>query len=187
MIKKIQLKESIIYFLFKNKKIIYIGESDIGTKRIFEHRATKDFDEAKYISANDLPFLNNNFFRKYYEARLISFFNPKENRGGNYGTPPLNLFLVKMFLWKENPTADFLRPISRSNDFMRLDFLETKMKNSFKLKKVYNKYTKIWKQIDFTKRLYVDGQNAFKFLAFEEYKPHKNCKKFISRIEKLHN
>ena len=57
MIKEVQLKEPIIYFLIKNKKIIYIGESDIGIKRIFEHRATKDFDTAKYISSNYLKLL----------------------------------------------------------------------------------------------------------------------------------
>ena len=73
---------------------------------------------------------------------------PKENGNGNYGTPPLNIFLIKMFLWKENPTADFLRPISRSTDFMRLDFLETKTKNSRNFKKVYNGYTKIWKELN---------------------------------------
>jgi len=187
MIKEVQLKEPIIYFLIKNKKIIYIGESDIGIKRIFEHRATKDFDTAKYISSNYLKFLNNNLFRKYYEARLIRFFKPKENNSGNYGCPPLNIFLIKMFLWKENPTADFLRPISRSTDFMNLQFLETKARNSNKFKKVFNGYTKIWKELSFDKRLFIDNQNAFKFLAYEQYKPHKNSNKFVPRSERLHN
>jgi len=187
MIKKVQLKEPIIYFLIKNKKIIYIGESDIGIKRIFEHRASKNFDTAKYISSNNLKFLENNLFRKYYEARLIRFFKPKENGNGNYGTPPLNIFLIKMFLWKENPTADFLRPISRSTDFMRLDFLETKTKNSRNFKKVYNGYTKIWKELNFNKKLFVNDKNAFKFLSFEKYKLHKNSNKFVTRKERLHN
>lgn len=187
MIKKIQLKEPIIYFLIKNKKIIYIGESDIGIKRIFEHRASKNFDEAKYISSNNLKFLENSLFRKYYEARLIRFFNPKENGSGSYGTPPLNIFLIKMFLWRENPTADFLRPISRSTDFMKLRFLETKIKNTNKFKKVYNRYTQVWKELNFNKKVYIDKQNAFKFLAYENYKPHKNVKKFVPREEKLHN
>jgi len=186
MIQKIQLKEPIIYFLIKNKKIIYIGESDIGIKRIFEHRASKDFDTAKYISSNNLKFLENNFFRKYYESRLINYFKPKLNNG-NYGVPPLNIFLIKMFLWKENPVADFIRPISRSTDFMNLKFLETKTKNTKKLKKVYNSYTKVWKQLNFNKRLYIDNRNAFKYLAFEKYQGHKNSNKFVPRIEKLHN
>jgi len=186
MIKKIQLKEPIIYFLIKNKKIIYIGESDIGIKRIFEHRASKNFDTAKYISSNDLCFLENNLFRKYYESRLIRFFKPKENKT-NTNIPPLNIFLIKMFLWKENPTADFLRPTSSSTDFMRLDFLETKTKNTRKFKKVYNGYTKIWKQLNFNKKLFVDDENAFKFLSFEKYKLHKNSKKFVPRKERLHN
>ena len=187
MIKKIELKEPIIYFLIKNKKIIYIGESEIGIKRIFEHRASKKFDSAKYISSNNLKFLENNLFRKYYEARLIKFFKPKENKSGEYGSPPLNIFLIKMFLWKENPVADFIRPISKSTDFMNLKFLETKIKNTNKFKKVYNSYTQVWKQLNFNKRLYIDKQNAFKYLAYEKYKPHKNSNKFIPRIEKLHN
>lgn len=186
MIKKIELKEPIIYFLIKNKKIIYIGESEIGIKRIFEHRASKKFDYAKYISSNNLKFLENSLFRKYYEARLINYFKPKLNNG-SYGCSPLNIFLIKMFLWKENPVADFIRPISMSTDFMNLRFLETKIKNTNKFKKVYNSYTQVWKQLNFNKRLYIDKQNAFKYLAYEKYKPHKNSNKFIPRIEKLHN
>ena len=92
-----------------------------------------------------------------------------------------------MFLWRENPTADFLRPISRSTDFMKLRFLETKIKNTNKFKKVYNRYTQVWKELNFNKKVYIDKQNAFKFLAYENYKPHKNVKKFVPREEKLHN
>jgi hypothetical protein len=186
MIKEIQLKEPIIYFLIKNKEIIYIGESDIGIKRIFEHRATKDFDTAKYISSNYLKFLDNNLFRKYYEARLIKFFKPKENKSST-NIPELNTFLLKMFLWKENPTADFIKPLSNLVDFMKYDYLETKVKDTYKIKKVQNKYTKVWKELNLQNKLYVNKQNAFKFLAFEQYQPHKNPNKFVPRLESLHN
>ena len=53
-----------------------------------------------------------------------------------------------------------------------------------------NQYSKIWKDIDLKKKLYIDNQNPFKFLINEKMKPSlagKLRKQFVPRQEKLHN
>ena len=42
---------SLIYFLIKDDKIIYVGKSKQGFKRIFEHK--KDFDSFTYIECDE--------------------------------------------------------------------------------------------------------------------------------------
>lgn len=60
-----------IYFLLKNKKIVYIGQSRNVERRIASHR-DKDFDSFRVIACGVDDLLR-------YEKRLINYFKPELN------------------------------------------------------------------------------------------------------------
>ena len=195
MVKTINIEnEPLIYFLIYMKVIVYIGETatEFG-KRIYQHKKDKKFDEVKCISSNKLSFLKNEYFRKYYELRWINKFKPKYNKEKTKA-PSLNLFLLKMFLWFENPNPHWLVPLSTYSPFMQKKHQrwlpEHKNKNSGKLYWVMNQYSKVWKDLDLKKKIYIDNQNTFKFLLNEKMKfsmAGKLRKQFTPRKERLHN
>ena len=195
MVKTINIEnEPLIYFLIYMKVIVYIGETatEFG-KRIYQHKKDKKFDEVKCISSKKLSFLKNEYFRKYYELRWINKFKPKYNKE-KPKAPSLNLFLLKMFLWFENPNPHWLVPLSTYSPFMQKKHQrwlpEHKNKNSGKLYWVMNQYSKVWKDLDLKKKIYIDNQNTFKFLLNEKMKfsmAGKLRKQFTPRKERLHN
>ena len=81
-----QEKEPLIYFLcdvedinskkIYKKDIVYVGETNVGFSRLFQHTAKKH-NKTMYIRRESFK---NKYFRKYYEARLIKRFNPKYNQ-----------------------------------------------------------------------------------------------------------
>tara|TARA_R110000803_G_scaffold119493_2_gene187798 strand:- start:51 stop:620 length:570 start_codon:yes stop_codon:yes gene_type:complete len=182
-------KEPQIYFLFDKNKLVYIGETKVENgKRINQHK-DKKFDKAKCISSKKLSFLNNEYFRKYYELRLINRFKPKYNKEKTKA-PSLNNFICKIFLFNENPNPQFITPLTTYNQIIYKGkynkFLE--YKNKRRNKKCLNQYTKVWDNLDINKKLYINNQNAFKFLVNETMKLPKNLSiKFTPRIEKIHN
>ena len=121
MVKKINIeKEPLIYFLFNKKKLVYIGETKVENgKRINQHKKDKKFDEnnVKCITSKKLSFLKNEYFRKYYELRLINRFKPKYNKQRTKA-PTLNNFICKMFLWFENPNHQFINPLTAYNQII---------------------------------------------------------------------
>ena len=179
-------KECSIYFLFNKNKIVYIGETSVEKgKRIHQHK-DKLFNSYSEINGNKISFINNIFFRKYYELRLINKFKPRYNKETTTA-PTLNEFICKMFLWYENPNPTFINPLTAYNQIKYNKYLEYRTKQR-KLKKVLNQYTNVWKDLDINKKLYIDGQNAFKFLINETIKPKNNYSiKFTPRKERLHN
>ena len=203
MIKIINIKkEPMIYFLLDNKEknynkvykkdILYAGETgtELG-KRPVSHK-DKKFDVVKGISSTTFKFLNNKYFRKYYELRCINKFAPtKYNRTKNRAST-LNFFLLKMFLWFENPNSQWINPFARQCPFMQnknKKWLEH-IYNPRKSRWVINGYTRVWENLDLTKPLYIDNQNAFKFLANEKVKASvgsKLRKVFTPRKETMHN
>ena len=195
MVKTINIEnEPLIYFLIYMKIIVYIGETatEFG-KRIYQHKKDKKFDEVKCISSKKLSFLKNEYFRKYYELRWINKYKPKYNKE-KPKAPSLNLFLLKMFLWFENPNPHWLVPLSTYSPFMQKKHQrwlpEHKNKNSGKLYWVMNQYSKVWKDLDLKKKIYIDNQNTFKFLLNEKMKfsmAGKLRKQFTPRKERLHN
>ena len=194
MVKTINIEnEPLIYFLFDRNKIVYIGETETEFgKRIYQHK-DKKFDVVKCISSKKLSFLKNKYFRKYYELRWINKYKPKYNKE-KPKAPSLNLFLLKMFLWFENPNPHWLVPLSTYSPFMQKKHQrwlpEHKNKNSGKLYWVMYQYSKVWKDLDLKKKIYIDNQNTFKFLLNEKMKfsmAGKLRKKFTPRKERLHN
>ena len=191
MVKTINIEnEPLIYFLFYMGVIVYIGETEKEPgKRIYQH-TDKKFNDVKCISSKKLGFLKNEYFRKYYELRWINKFKPKYNKQ-NTKAPTLNNFICKMFLWFENPNHQFITPLTDYNQIIYKGkynkFLEYKDRKG-RTKKFPNKYTKVWDGLDLTKKLYINNQNAFKFLRNETIKLSKQySKQFTPRKEKLHN
>ena len=197
----------LIYFLLNRKNpnskkvykedIVYGGESHIGIARIFQHRATKEFNDYVFVSEKELPFLKNYYFRRYYERRWIKKFNPKYNLE-RITVPTLNEFLVKMYLWPENPQREWVKPLTKYNTFFARK-LEGKSRNG-KIFYTDNLYTKVHNILDITKTLYIKQPPgvgyittkglAFKFLANE--KPKKSLglrytRKFNHRKEIITN
>ena len=198
-------KEPLIYFLLNKKDvdckktykkdIVYIGASKVEKGKRFNQHPKKIFNKIKYISSRKLDFLNNKYFREYYELRWINNFNPTKYNKQKDKAPSLNLFLLKMFLWFENPNPFWISPLSSQCPFMKpkssngLYWLEhTYSPNNSRW--VINGYTRVWETLDLNKKLYIDNQDAFKFLINEKTKPSlagKLRKKFTPRKERLHN
>lgn len=187
----LQLKEVFIYFVFhkKSKKIIYIGESQNGRSRVQLRRFDDKLCEVKVITSKKIKCLNNYYFRRYYEARWIYKFKPEYNGGkdNKITTPPsLNLFLMKMYLWNENPQTDWIVPFSQNCPFKCKFLNHTQKKNKY----IYNGYSKVWNEIDLSKKLFINNVKAFDYILnnkIEKTLGTKTRKTFRTRIEKLHN
>jgi hypothetical protein len=109
MPESLELKEIFIYFVInkKSKKIVYIGESQNGRSRVQLRRFDERVCDVKVITSKKIKCLENFYFRRYYEARWIYKNTP----------PNLNTFLMKMYLWNENPQTDWIVPFSQNCPF----------------------------------------------------------------------
>jgi len=187
----LKLKEVFIYFVInkKSKKIIYIGESQNGRSRVQLRRFNDKIYDVKVITSKKIKCLNNYYFRRYYETRWIYKFKPKYNGGkdNKISTPPsLNLFLMKMFLWNENPQRDWIVPFSKNCPF-KCKFLNNTQKTN---KYIYNGYSKVWNEIDLNKKLFINNQKAFDYILnnkIEKTLKEKTRKTFRTREERIHN
>lgn len=187
MVQTIETKETFIYFIIskKTKKIIYIGQTKDGRRRVGYHKFKNNNDLIiKIISNHKIKCLNNEYFRKYYEARWIYKFKPDGNKQ-QFKPASLNWFLIKMFLWKENAQAFWVCPLSNNKPFFSKFLSNTGGKKFY-----YNKYTRVWEKIDLKKPLYINGVLAFTYLWQEN--PRKSfgtkfSKVFKPREEKLTN
>ena len=183
----IELKEVYIYFVInkKSKKIIYIGESQNGRSRVHSRRFDDKICDIKVITSKKIKCLDNFYFRRYYEARWIYKFKPEYNLQIN--TPPsLNLFLMKMFLWNENPQRDWIVPFSQNCPF-KCKFLSHTQKTN---KYIFNGYSKVWNEIDLDKKLFINNEKAFDYILnnkIEKTLKEKTRKTFRTRTERLHN
>lgn len=72
-------KETFIYFLLKNKKIVYVGQTTNGIERINQHLLDykKDFDDYKILKCeeSELDELENKYIIKY-NPKYNSYINP---------------------------------------------------------------------------------------------------------------
>jgi len=200
-------REPLIYFLLDEnikdpdkvykKDIVYVGqtETELG-RRPMSHTHIKKSSYVRKISSIKFKFLTNEYFRKYYELRCINKF-PNKNNDQTKIAPTLNLFLLKMFLFFENPNPLWINPLTKHCEFKRaknsegIYWLEHRPPLANKSKWVINSYTRVWETVDLSKKLYIDNQNAFEFLINEEMKtPLKEGKLrkiFTPRKEKMHN
>ena len=169
-----------IYALYNKNELVYVGESTAINTRAPHHRydqPKKDFNSWKIISTTEeLPFLNDATFRLYYEDCCIKWLKPKyQEKVWKDKRIPLNLWLMKRYLWNQNPNPDILSLLShkkKPNEFfwekMKGYYVEfptggvRKRKNN-RIRK--NEYTRVWETLDLSKKLYIDGESAFKKLV----------------------
>ena len=107
--KEFIIKKPIIYFLWYNDEIVYIGESGVGIRRASEHSNTKICD---YVSLIDAP--ADKAEREYQESLLITKHNPKYNKSKGSQKKKmlqdgyLNLELLREIIRKEYSTNSYL-------------------------------------------------------------------------------
>jgi len=187
MPESLELKEVFIYFVInkKSKKVVYIGESQNGRSRVQLRRFDEKVCNIKVITSKKIKCLNNYYFRRYYETRWIYKFKPEENK--QITKPPsLNVFLMKMFLWNENPQPLWIVPFSQ-NCVFKCEFLPHTQKTN---KYVFNKYSRIWTYLDMDKKLFINNQKAFDYILYNKIEKTlgtKTRKTFRTREERIHN
>jgi len=139
-------KQSIIYFLKYEWKIVYIWESWIWIQRCFQHIWKKIFDSIEITEAD-----KNNKVRKNDEYELINKYTPKYN----------NQLLSK----SNNLRADWYINTDRIREYLREQLWYNSYKYTNKLKvtlKKYCKYILNWKSI-YIKRYEVEKLFKDKF------------------------
>ena len=197
-----------IYALYSKNKIVYVGESEDINTRAPHHRydqPKKYFNSWKIISTvKELPFLNDATFRLYYEDCCIKWLKPKyQEKVWKYKKRiPLNLFLMKRYLWNQNPNPDILALISNKEkpeeffwENMNSYYVEFPSGGMRKRKRRCireNEYTRVWETLDLSKKLYIDGESAFKKLVDyrigkKEYKGNSSQLTFKKPEGNLHN
>ena len=95
-----------VYFLFLKGEIIYVGQSEKLLFRIAsnEHRGKK-WDDVKYISSKTFYWMDDYYFRRYFEQRCIHRLKPKYNdKKDRDKYVSLNNFLMRRHLFNQNGT-----------------------------------------------------------------------------------
>ncbi len=93
-----------IYFLFNDKKLVYIGQSIDTDKRVYSHKVANKmtFDSHRVIPCSKDKL-------RHYEARLIKFFQPKLNIQGRYET-----ICVRVPLWAVDEVDQMVKEYKES-------------------------------------------------------------------------
>jgi hypothetical protein len=170
-----------VYFLINKGKVVYVGESEKIINRIENHR-DKVFDDMRVISTKTFYWLDDIWFRLYFERRCIYFFQPEYNDKGKSHPVLLNNFLMRRHLWNQNP--QFVDVVS--NYCGREKFNSSKKHTTFmqkwlnhrsrngKLTRICNYegdeyeckgYDQFFRTLDLTKKIYIDGGSAFHSLV----------------------
>ena len=166
-----------VYFLINKGKVVYVGESEKIINRIENHHKDTDnpkvFDDLKVISTKTFYWLDDYWFRLYFERRCIYFFKPKYNKQEYALKSPISLnnFLMRRHLWNQNPNfVDVVSNFCGKKGWLSKD---TKFKNHFlnhwsKNGKKYSicniegekypcvGYDQFFRKLDLTKKIYID-------------------------------
>lgn len=78
-----------IYFLFKENKIVYVGQTTNIYQRITTHKKSKNFDSFSFFDIYEKPF-NGNYSSNELELYFILKFTPKYN----VSIPPNEIWLT---------------------------------------------------------------------------------------------
>jgi hypothetical protein len=196
-----------VYFLINKGKVVYVGESGKIINRIENHR-DKVFDDLKVISTKTFYWLDDYWFRRYYERKCIYFFQPKYNKEGKDYPILLNNFLMRRHLWNQNPQfVDVVSNFcgkegrqSRDTRFMNrwLNHWSKKGRPSYICNYEGDKYPckgydQFFRKLDLKKKIYIDGGSAFHSLVDVTLtrekleKIPKFQRKFKSLTKRMHN
>jgi len=170
-----------VYFLIKEGKVVYVGESGKIINRLEQHRA-KVFDAMRVISTKTFYWLDDYWFRLYFERRCIYFFQAKYNKEGKGYPILLNNFLMRRHLWNQNPQfvdvvsnycgTEKFNSSKKHTTFMQ-KWLNHRSRNG-KLTRICNYegdeyeckgYDQFFRTLDLTKKIYIDGGSAFHSLV----------------------
>ena len=214
MKRQIDFSESVIagvYFLMLKDKVVYVGQTECLLDRIAKHRAEKikDFDAFKYISSKTFYWLDDYYFRKYFEQRCIHRFQPEYNCDSDKNKyVSLNTFLMRRHLFNQNGT--YVDVVSNNLGKCGFDSKSTKFyckwinhfsKNGKLSKRICNNdddglnqgYDQFFRTLDLTKKIYVDGKSAFHELVDVTLNEEKKKKRekfqrsFKPLTKKMHN
>ena len=207
-----------VYFLMLKGEIIYVGQSEKLLFRIVsdEHRKKK-WDNIKYISSKTFYWMDDYYFRRYFEQRCIHRFKPKYNNETDKDKyVSLNNFLMRRHLFNQNGNyvdviSNNLGDFSKTNTY-KTPSKKTKFGNSFlnhfskkgKLTRLPNVddtkypnkgYDQFFRDLKIGKedKIYLDGEGAFHQLVdinFNEEKKKKRQKfqrSFKPFTKKMHN
>jgi len=174
-------KLSGIYFYLYAGKVVYVGEGINVYKRAFEDQKTKiadtPIDEIRLITEEKLPWLSDERYRRYYEARWIYKYKDTVKNKQKIKPPSLGHFLEKMFLWPICPESAFLAPTSTRRDFAFNNYFKDLSRWHKKgTNWIRNNYPRTWEQgLNYTAPLYVNDNLAFNnlvipFFKFEDVK-----------------
>ena len=206
-----------VYFLMLKGEIIYVGQSEKLLFRISddEHRK-KQFDDVRYITTKTFYWMDDYYFRRYFEQRCIHKFKPKYNgESDKKKYVALYNFLMRRHLFNQNGTyvdviSNNLGDLSKTNTyknpsektkfgnfwiyhFSRNGKLSKRISNSDDNGIPNMGYDQFFRTLDLTKKIYVDGKNAFHELVdvtFNEEKKKKRQKfqqSFKPLTKKMHN
>jgi excinuclease UvrABC nuclease subunit len=170
-----------VYFLINKGKVVYVGESEKIINRIENHR-DKVFDDIRVISTKTFYWLDDIWFRLYFERRCIYFFQPEYNDKGKSYPVLLNNFLMRRHLWNQNPQfvdvvsnycgTEKFNSSKKHTTFMQ-KWLNHRSRNG-KLTRICNYegdeyeckgYDQFFRTLDLTKKIYIDGGSAFHSLV----------------------
>ncbi len=198
-----------VYFLINKGKVVYVGESKKIINRLEQHKKKK-YDDLKVISTKTFYWLDDYWFRLFFERQCIYFFQPKYNDKGKSHPILLNNFLMRRHLWNQNP--QFVNVVSnycgigkfngdkRHTTFMQ-NWLCHRTRNR-KLERICNYendkypcngYDQFFRTLDLTKKIYIDGGSAFNSLVdvtFTKDKLEKmnlNQRMFKPLTQRMHN
>ena len=206
-----------VYFLMLKGEIIYVGQSEKLLFRISddEHRK-KQFDDVRYITTKTFYWMDDYYFRRYFEQRCIHKLKPKYNSKMDKDKyVSLNNFLMRRHLFNQNGTyvdvisnnlGDFTNtswnnPSKHTrfsnywiNHFSRKGKLSIRISNSDNNDNHPNRgYDQFFRTLDLTKKIYVDGKNAFHELVDINFNEEKKMKRqkfqqsFKPFAKKMHN
>ena len=117
-----------LYFLIKNKQIVYIGVSDYLGKRILQHKKDKDFDVICILEDETM------FYKKEkLETILINIFLPKYNKK----VPNVREY---------EPYTNKFKEI-KEDDYLTKDLIELTESNEGKLTKFLKQNRELFKQL----------------------------------------
>ena len=198
-----------VYFLINKGKVVYIGEFEKIINRIENHR-DKVFDDMRVISTKTFYWLDDIWFRLYFERRCIYFFQPEYNDKGKSHPVLLNNFLMRRHLWNQNPQfvdvvsnycgTEKFNSSKKHTTFMQ-KWLHHRSKNG-KLTRICNYegdvyeckgYDQFFRTLDLTKKIYIDGGSAFHSLVDVTLTKDKikkmnlNQKMFRPLTKRMHN
>ena len=202
-----------VYFLIRKGKIIYIGQSEKLLFRISddEHRKKK-WDSVRYITTKTFYWMDDYYFRRYFEQRCIHKFKPKYNSKIDKDKyVSLNNFLMRRHLFNQNGTyvdviSNYLGKCgfnSKKTKF-NCDWINHFSKNGKLSKRISNSdnndipnmgYDQFFRDLKIgdKDKIYLDGKGAFHQLVditLNEEKKKKRQKfqqSFKPLTKKMHN